>query len=294
MLFFNQKGLLMALNKYGIYNWMPDEMFLKMMYRLRIGKKLNIKEPRTFNEKLQWLKLNDRKPEYIQMVDKFGVYKYIADAIGEKHLIPLLGVYDSFEEIDFNVLPNQFILKCSHDSGSFLICKDKANFDFITAKNKLNKRLKRNLFWHGREWPYKGVKPKIICQKFLEDEIFDYKFYCFNGEPKFLYVAQGDNTKGTLRMNFYDLKWRRCPFYREDHEALLAEVVKPSNFEEMTQIAKRLCKGMIFVRVDLFYVDNQIYFGELTFSPGSGFTPFSPENYEKEIGSWITLPSEKC
>ncbi|MFA9396901.1 MAG: ATP-grasp fold amidoligase family protein [Clostridiaceae bacterium] len=285
------KLVVVNLAKVGVLNWMSDASYLKLYYFIIIGKRLNLNNPITFNEKLQWLKLHNRNPDYTMKVDKYAVRKYIEDTIGIRYLIPLLGVWEKFDDIDFECLPNQFVLKCTHDSGSFYICKDKNNIDRNMLKKKYNNNMKSNLFWHGREWPYKDAVPRIICEEFLEEEICDYKFYCFNGIAKFFYIAKGDNTKGTLKMNFYDMNWNRCPFYRNDHKPLDYDPIRPKNFEEMIDIVNKLCGGYSFVRVDLFNVAGKIYFGELTFSPGSGFTPFSPPEYEQNIGSWINLPN---
>jgi hypothetical protein len=294
MLFFNQKGLILALNQYGIYNWMPDKMFLKMMYKLSTGRKLNIEEPRTFNEKLNWLKLNDRKPEYVQQVDKFGVRKYIADTVGEEYLIPLMGVYDSFEEIDFNVLPDQFVLKCTHDSKSLLICEDKANFDYESAKKKLTRSLKRNLFWHGREWSYKDVKPRIICEEFISENgkaPDDYKVMCFNGKAKLIQVHL-DRFSGNHVVDFYDIKWENTgiTLYLPNSKTAIP---KPSIFEQMISLSEILAKDKYYVRIDWYIVGNKLYFGEITFFDGSGFMSFDKFDDDVMVGGWIKLPADK-
>lgn len=290
LLFKDPKAFLAGINKYGVYNWMPDKLFLKFFYKLKVGRSLNLSNPTLFNEKLQWLKLYDRRPEYINLVDKYEVRSHVRSKIGEKYLIPLLGIWDNFSEICFDELPNQFVLKCTHDSGSFFICKDKNEIDIDMLRRKYQWHMRRNLFWHGREWPYKNVAPRILCEELLEDDILDYKFYCFNGSPKFFYISQGDNTKGTLKMSFYDMDWNKCPFYRADHEPLDYEPTPPENFDNMIEIVKILCAGYPFIRVDLFNVKGRIYFSELTLFPGSGFTPFLPQEYERLIGDLLTLP----
>jgi len=201
------KLIVVNLSKVGVLNWMPDSWYLKLKYYLIIGKRLNLKNPKTFNEKLQWLKLNDRNPNYTMLVDKYAVRKYIEDTIGSQYLMPLLGVWDRFEDIDFEKLPNQFVLKCTHDSGSVYICKDKKNIDRNMLKQKYDNHMKRNMFWHAREWSYKKVKPRIMCEKYMVDdsgvELKDYKFMCFNGEVKCSFVCLNRNSKNGLNVDFF-------------------------------------------------------------------------------------------
>lgn len=289
----NPKRLIRALADNKFFNWLPDRPFLKMVYWSETGKKLNIEDPKNFNEKLQWLKLNDRKPEYNTYVDKYAVKSYVSRTIGEQYIVPNYEVYDNVSQINWDKLPKKFVLKCTHGSGCNIICNNKDNLDIKESIRKLNIWMEKSWYWFGREWPYKDIKPRIICEKFLEEDIYDYKFYCFEGKPKFLYVAQGDNTKGTLKMSFYDLNWDNCEFFRSDHEKLAKEHPKPENFEEMVKIATKLCQGFKFIRVDLFNVSGKLYFGELTFTPASGFRPFIPDRYELEIGNWINLPKSK-
>lgn len=202
----------------GFYNYWSDEKFLKRKYKLILGHSLNLKNPTLFSEKLQWLKLHDRKPIYTTMVDKYEAKKYVANIIGEQYIIPTLGVWDKFEDIDFNKLPNQFVLKCTHDSGGLVICRDKRKFDVKAAKKKINRSLKRNYFWQGREWPYKNVKPRVIAEKYMEDaqsgELKDYKFFCFNGMPKFMYIS---NDRGMIpHTDFFDMNKASLSFRLKD------------------------------------------------------------------------------
>ncbi|RBP42239.1 ATP-grasp fold amidoligase family protein [Garciella nitratireducens] len=274
----------------------PDSLYLKIKYRLIIGKKLNLKKAQTFNEKLQWLKLYDRNPLYTKLVDKYEVRKHIAETIGEEHLIPLLGIYDSFEEINFDDLPNQFVLKPNHTSGDIYICKDKSKINYVELKKKVDSWLKRNYYWIHREWPYKNIKPRIICEKYMVDEsgmeLKDYKFMCFNGEVKCLFVCLNRNSQEGLNVDFYDMGWNPMPFER--HYKRSGKLIsKPKTFDKMVHFSKILSRNIPFVRVDFYEVNGHLYFGELTFYPGSGFEEFTPEKYDYILGSWLKLPSDK-
>lgn len=275
----------------------PPMLHIKIDYYIRLGKHINLSSPATFNEKLQWLKLHDRKPEYRNMVDKYEVRKYIAETIGEIYLIPLLGVYDFFDDIDFNTLPEQFVLKCTHDSGGIIICKDKSKFDIDAARIKINNYLKRNYYYHGMEWPYKNVKPRIICEKYMADDtgidLKDYKFMCFNCEVKCCNVCLNRNSLTGLNIDFYDMDWNLMPFERQDHPSSGTIIPKPENFEEMIIFAEMLSKDKSFVRVDFYEICGKLYFGELTFYPGSGFMKFIPESYDNLLGSWLDLSQNK-
>lgn len=272
----------------------PDDKFLKMKYYMRMGKKLNLKNPQTYNEKLQWLKLYDRNPEYTKMVDKYEVRKYISEKIGEEYLIPILGVWDSFDEIDFDKLPNQFVLKCTHDSGGLVICKDKSKLDVSAAREKINKSLKFNYYWQSREWPYKNVKPRIIAEKFMVDEsgteLKDYKFFCFDGEPKALFIAT-DRPHDT-KFDFYDIEFNHLPF-TNGHPNADRELSKPAGFDEMVEIAGRLSAGIPHSRIDLYDINGKIYFGEITFFHWSGMMPFEPEEWDYKLGEMISFQSVK-
>lgn len=275
----------------------PDSLYLKYYYWRKSKKKLNLREPKTFNEKLQWLKLYNRKPEYTNMVDKYVVREYIKEKIGEEYLIPLLGVYDKFEDIEFNKLPKQFVIKCNHDSGGLVICKDKNNFNIMCAKTKINECLKRNYYYAGREWPYKNVKPRIIVEEYMEDEksvdLRDYKFFCFNGEPKYLYVSEGLVDHSTAKISFYDMNYNEAEFGRTDYEKFSKKPEKPINFEKMKELTKILSKDIPFIRVDFYEINKKIYFGELTFYPTSGMMPFDPPEYDKILGDMLILPEKR-
>lgn len=276
------------------YIHISDEKFLKLAYKLVFDKKLDLNNPKTFNEKIQWLKINNRKDIYTIMVDKYAVKKYVADKIGKQYIIPTLGVYDSFEEIDFEKLPNQFVLKCTHDSGGLAICKDKKNFDYGLAKKILNKHLKTDCYMLGREWPYKNVNRKIIAEKFMADSnqkhgLIDYKFHCFNGEPKFLYVSEGLENHETAKMCYLNMDFSLAPFQRKDFVNFNSIPKKPNNYDEMKDIARKLSKDIPMVRVDLYEINNKVYFSELTLFPGGGFIKLYPEKYDKIIGEWLKI-----
>ncbi len=274
----------------GVFNCLSDKAFLKLIFWARTGKKLNLKNPKSYNEKLQWIKLYDRKQEYTVMVDKYGVREYIKEKIGEEYLIPLLGVWDSFDEIDFDKLPDQFILKCTHDSGGLVICKDKSKLDIEKAKTKINKCLKRNFYKYNREWVYKDVKPRIIAEKFMVDEsgteLKDYKFFCFDGEPKAMFIAT-DRPHDT-RFDFFDMEFNHLPFLN-GHPMATKEIKKPAGFDEMAELARKLSSGIRHVRTDFYDINGKIYFGEITFFHHSGFTPFEPEEWDYKFGEWINI-----
>lgn len=295
--FIQNPGLLiMSLGHREMFKWVPDETYLKVIYRIKMGKKLNLDPPVTFNEKLQWLKLHDRRPGYSLMVDKYEAKKYVAGIIGEQYIIPTLGVWDRFDDIDFDSLPDQFVLKCTHDSGGSVICRDKARFDIKSARRKISKCLKHNFFWGQREWPYKDIKPRIIAEKYMEDpstkDLRDYKLFTFDGIVKALLVAtdRQEQHKET-KFDYYDAEFRHLPFTRE-HPNAAAPPSKPVCFEEMKRLAEKLSQNIPQLRVDFYEVTGKIYFGELTFMSGSGLTPFEPEEWDYTFGSWLKLPQK--
>lgn len=281
----------------GLYNHMSDIKYLKKIYYERFGKELNLEHPKTFNEKLQWLKLYDRKPEYIIMVDKYLVRQYVAETIGAEYLIPLLGVWDDPGKIDFDVLPNQFVLKCNHNSGTGLcICMDKNKLNFKKVRRNLHKGLKQDYYLVGREWPYKDVPRKIIAEKYMEENrensvntgLMDYKFMCFNGKVKCSFVCSDRFTKQGLHVTFFDRDWNIMPFERH-YPAVKTGLPKPKTYEKMVELAEILSRNIPFVRVDFYEVNEKIYFGELTLYPGCGMEEFTPEEWDYILGSWIDL-----
>lgn len=276
----------------GLTHWMSDERFLKKEYYLAMGKTLNLNTPKTFNEKLQWLKLYNREPQYTMMVDKYAVKQYVANKIGSQYIIPTLGVWNHFDEIDFDELPNQFVLKCTHDSGGIVICKDKLNLDKRAAKQKLEYYLKRKYYYVHREWPYKNVKPRIIAEKYMSndngEDLNDYKLMCFNGQVKATFVCSDCFSEDGLKVTFYDTNWKRMPFERH-YPASKTDIARPKTYDEMLILAEKLAFKIPFVRVDFYEVHGRVYFGELTFFPGSGYEEFTPEEWDKKLGDWINL-----
>ncbi len=290
----NPKLLFNILGNRGFFKWMDDETYLRILYRVKMNKKLNLDNPQTFNEKLQWLKLYDRNPQYTIMVDKYEVKKYVADIIGEEYVIPTLGVWNRFEDINFSSLPEQFVLKCTHDSGGIAICRDKNTFDFDSARKKIQKSLKKNFYWSQREWPYKNVKPRIIAEKYMEDsrshDLRDYKFFCFDGVVKALFIATDRQDSGSeTKFDFFDSEFKHLPL-TNGHPNADVTPSKPETFEKMKELAEKLSRKIPQLRVDFYEVDGKVYFGELTFSHWSGLMPFSPEKWDKKFGEWINLP----
>lgn len=280
------------ISRTGLTRGVPDEAYLKIAYRLSVGQRLNIDSPATFSEKLQWLKLNDRRPQYVTMVDKYRVREYISQIIGAEYLIPLLGVWAKAEEIDFDTLPEQFVLKCNHDSGSVIVCKDKSKADRTLIVSRLNKALATKGFWFGREWPYYGVKPVIIAEKYMEDhttrELRDYKFFCFNGCVRCFKVDFDRFDKHGA--NYYDREKKLLPFGEECCPPQYdKEIVFPATLDKMIVLAEKLSTGISFLRVDFYSVDEHIYFGELTFFPASGFGRFVPDDWDHKLGNWLKI-----
>lgn len=273
----------------------PDKTFVKLSYWSHFGKWLNLNNPITFNQKLQWLKLNHKEPNYCTYADKYAVRNYIKEIIGERYLVPIIGVYDSVDDIEWDILPEKYVLKCTNASGRNIICLDKLALDIDCTKNKLQKWMKDNFFWHGREWVYKTIKPRIIAEQYLEDttynELIDYKFMCFNGEPKCLFLCLDRHSNENLKVDFYDMDWKSMPFERHYNKSS-RQIPKPICYDEMVLLARKLSKGIPFVRVDFYEVNGQVYFGELTFFPGNGMEEFRPEYYDELLGGWIALPDK--
>lgn len=276
-----------------------DKLYLKILFRLKMGYRLDLKNPKTFSEKLQWLKLYNRKPEYTTMVDKYAVKKYVADKIGEEYIIPTLGVWDTPEEIDWNSLPNQFVLKTTHGGGGggVVICKDKKSFDKDRAVKILKQSYKSDIYKTLREWPYKKVPKRIIAEQFLENnfsdvsetnDLPDYKFFCFSGEPKYCQVISGRNKN--MSIDFYDKEWNHQPFHEpKNYPFAEKQHNKPVSIDDMWQKARMLSQGQPFLRVDFYEIEGKTYFGELTFFPTSGFGDFSPKEWDYKFGEMIKL-----
>lgn len=276
--------------------YLSDKLYLKLLFRHRVGYKLNIDNPQTYNEKLQWLKLNDIHPEYTKMVDKVDAKEYAASIIGEEYIIPTLEVYNTVDEIDFDKLPNQFVLKCTHDSGGIVVCTNKSRLDIEQAKTKLRKGWGQNYFKYNREYPYRNVKPRIIAEEYMEDEktaeLRDYKFFCFNGEVKALFIASDRMKSGEeTKFDFFDAEYNHLPF-TNGHPHAKIKPEKPSQFELMKKLAAKLSKDIPQVRIDFYEVNGKVYFGEITFFHWSGMTPFEPIEWDHKFGEWIKLPQQ--
>lgn len=271
---------------------LADKTYLKIYFKCKMGYKLNLKNPQTFNEKLQWLKLYDRNPEYTKMVDKYEVREYIKEKIGEEYLIPLIGVYDKFDDIDFDELPNQFVIKCNHDSGGLVICKDKGKLNIEETRKKINKSLKRNYYYSGREWPYKNVKPRIIIEKYMEDsnksDLIDYKLFCFNGIPKIVLVCSERFSSSNMCETWFDMNWKLIDMTESGHR-VDSTISKPKQLKKMVELSKKLSKNIPFIRVDWYEIGDKLYFGELTFYPASGFEKFEPKEWNKKIGDMLSI-----
>ena len=272
----------------GFFN---DEAYLKIIFRMYNNYKLDLENPQTFNQKMQWLKLYAHRPVYTTMADKYSVKRYVTDLIGEQYVVPCLGVWDNADDIDFDKLPNQFVLKCTHNSGNGrCICKDKASLNLDSVKKNIAKGLEEDYFAPGRDKQYRDIPRKIIADMYLDDhtgnELRDYKFWCFNGNPRYMYYT---NKGDTVYENFFDMDYNPVPI---DHgfPRLLPEAEKPEEFELMKELAAKLSKGIPFVRVDFFDVNHHIYFGEFTFFDWGGFQPFGG-NWDYELGKLIELPS---
>ena len=277
----------------GFFNILPDEVYLKMRYKLCIGKKLDLDNPRTFNEKLQWLKINNRKNDYVTMVDKVLAKEFVGNIIGEKYIIPTIGCWNRAEEIDFDKLPNQFVLKCNHDSGGIVICKDKSLFNKQKAIKKLNKALKRTPYFVTREWPYKNVQRKILAEPYIEDNITrdlrDYKFFAFNGEVKAMFIASERQNKNiSTKFDFFDSDFNFLPIIN-GHPNSEIKPKKPCKFDEMKEMAEKLSIGLPHIRIDFYEANGNVYFGELTFFHYGGMVPFEPQEWDEVFGAWIDL-----
>ena len=296
--YFNHPKIVGNIILYRFCRWMPDKLYLQIKYRMWMGRRLNLKQPKTFCEKLQWLKLYDRRPEYTMLVDKIKVKEYVRSVLGEKYVIPTLGVWQDPDQIDFDELPNRFVLKCNHNSGlGMYICKDKSKMDIEKIKKELRHGLKQNYYIGGREWPYKDVPHQIFAEEYIEPapnscDLPDYKWYCFNGEPMFCQVIQDRTTNETI--DFFDIDWNHQTFLGLNPNASNALEVpeRPANLETHLHIARELSKGISFSRIDLYETQNQTFFGEVTLFPASGMGHFRPEEYNEILGQMIKLPSE--
>lgn len=277
-------------------NSLPDKLYLSVIYRANFGKKLNWKNPRTFNEKLQWLKLYDRNPAYCRMVDKYEAKQFAVSKIGSEYVIPALaGPWDCFDEIDFDALPDQFVLKTTHDCGGVYICKDKKSMDYQAAKKLIEEHLRQNYYLTCREWPYKNIKPRIFAEAYLsgdDEDLKDYKFFCFDGVPKLMFIAsERQSETEETKFDFFDMDFTHLPIIN-GHPNAARMPEKPRNFEQMKALASVLSAGIPHLRVDFYECNGRLYLGELTFSHWGGFVPFEPARWDDTLGSWIRLPNQ--
>lgn len=294
-IFKHPENLFTMLGSKGLLNWIPDPVYVYIYSSLSLGYSVNLKNPSNFNEKLQWLKLYDRRPEYSRLVDKYAVRGYVEETVGADYLVPLVGgPWKSAEEIDFDALPQRFVLKTTHDSGTVLICKDKSAFDIEAAKKLLNKRLRRNYYWGNREWQYKDVPPRIIAEQYMENDdgspLTDCKFYCFNGEPKLMYITQ--SISEDARVDFFDMDFNpvELQMFRPRSEVPPA---MPPHFEDMKRIARIMSADKPHLRVDFYTVNGKLYMGELTFFQTGGTIRLNPRHWEQTFGDWIELPEKR-
>lgn len=291
------KGAYNYANDAGMLRFIPDKQFLEIAFRMKLGKKLDLENPKTFNEKLQWLKLYDRRPEYTTMVDKYEAKKWAARRIGEKYIIPTLGLWENFNQINFDDLPNQFVLKSTHDSGSVAICRDKNRFNYRDTKDIIERSLRKNFYYRNREWPYKNVKPRIIAEKYLSvlessTELVEYKFFCFDGEPQIVLICKGEAHGNGRTNDFYTTNFEHIPV-RLTYPNAREICSKPKTFDEMMSIVRKLSMGIPQLRVDLYDANGTIYFGETTFFHDGGFCKFSPPEWDKKLGEYIKLPNKE-
>lgn len=285
--------LFFALSARGLLNFLPARAYLSALWFCYFHKKFDWNNPKSFNEKIQWLKVFDQNPLYPVLVDKFAVRNYVKREIGEQYLIPLVGgPWNTFDEIDFDLLPDRFVLKSTHDSGGVVICRGKAGFDRERARVKLTKSLKRNYYWGGREWPYREITPRIIAEAYMGTdegvEPADYKFFLFGGEYRAAFVTTNRLLGKKMNMTFFDADWNKLPFERV-YPADTKPVPRPAQYEKMVLLAKRLAKELPLARIDLYEIDGKVYFGEITLYPGSGLETFQPEEWDYRLGEWIDL-----
>lgn len=275
---------------------LPDKQYVQLQYLSNHHRLPNLKNPQTLNEKVMWLKLYDHKPVYTTMVDKYAAKAYISERVGSEYIVPTLGVWNNVEDINFESLPQQFVLKWNHDSGGVVICKDKSAFDIESAKIRLDKRKNNNGFWYGREWPYKNVPHKILAEAYLGENLQDYRIYCYNSEPKYIYsytnesFADGSKPEPAY-CDIYDCDWKPMAFRQKSPPR--GNVERPSGLNVMLDIARKLSVDSPFLRVDFYQIGEQVYVGELTFFPGSGLTKFIPAEWDEILGSWLELPKDK-
>ncbi len=279
----------------NLLRFLPDRAYIQLQYYKHFGRLVNFNEPRTFNEKIQWLKLFDRQELYTTLVDKYKVKDYVKGKIGEEFIIPTLDVYNDPTEIDLAKLPEKFVLKWNHDSGSIIICTDKEKFDLNNAIKVLSKCKDGSKgYWYGREWPYKNIEKRLLVEQYLPSDengdLIDYKLMCFNGKVRCIFTCTGRRSKEGLKVTFYDLNWNILPFTR-NHPAEKEPMPKPESLDKMIKAAEALSEELSFARIDFYEINKQPLFGEITLYPGSGLEPFQPKEWDKVLGDWIVLPN---
>ena len=277
-----------VLGNLGFFKKIPDDKYLKRRFKQITGMNLNLDNPQSFN-----VKIHERNPILTTLVDKAEVKKWVSDIIGEEYVIPTYGVFEKFEDIDFSRLPKQFVIKCTHDSGSSIICLDKDKLNLRNTRKRINKCLKKNTYWASREWAYKDVRPRIIIEKCIgdlaESDIIDYKMMCFNGKVKCLFTCTDRHSEDGLKVTFFDCDWNVLPFERH-YPKSKEEIKKPINFENLILLAEKIARDLVFARVDFYDIEGKIYFGEVTLYPGAGTEEFSPQEWDYKIGSMLELP----
>lgn len=273
-------------------SFLPDECYLQLKFYDVFGRFMDFSNPKTFNEKLQWLKVYNRKPEYTMMVDKYAVKSYVANLIGKEYIIPTLGVWNSFDEIDFDSLPDQFVLKCTHDSGGLVVCRDKSNLDIDAVKKKIETSLSNNFYYMGREWPYKNVPRRIIAEQYMAEGLRDYKQLFFESAPRMTLVYSERFTKEGVKEDFYDEVWNHLNIPKTTHGEAIFSIQRPKQYELMKQLAKKFSEKMSFARIDFYEINEKVYFGELSFSSEDEFEAFTPEEWNLKLGEWVKLPAK--
>lgn len=274
----------------GLYS---DKFYIKRQFKHYLHYTPNLSHPQTFQEKLQWLKLYDRKDIYSTMVDKYEAKAFIQKKVGAEYIIPTIGIYNNAKEINYSLLPDQFVMKTTHDSGTVVVCKDKSKLNIKKTNRYLDKRLRRKYYLIEREWPYKNVQPRIIVEKLIghpDEDLCDYKFFCFDGQPKLMFIVSNRFGKGGHKADFFDMEGKPVEVYQPGYENSPVPPQIPPCFEQMKELASVLSTGVPHLRVDFYYTNNQIYVGELTFSDSGGYVPFIPDEYNKILGDWIKLP----
>lgn len=296
-LFKSPRKSIYLLSEHGFFSWMDDERYLKMVYKSLTGENINLREPKTFIEKIQWLKIHDHQKRYVELVDKISVKAYVKELIGEDYIIPTLGVWENAESIQPDSLPSKFVLKCNHDSGSVTICHDKETFDFSAARKKLDQCLHKDASRWAREWPYQFVERRIFAETLLENpkcpdaDLLDYKVYCFNGEPTYCQVISDRTT--TEKIDFFDMNWIHQPFIGLNPNVKNSEktIERPRTLNEMKEISTILSRDIPFSRIDFYDIEGKLLFGEITLYPYAGFGEFKPSEWNRKLGDLIKLPS---